>query len=681
MAVIKSANSEKRSTFRGVITAASTQEDVIAKYNSILGGAASLYTSKSGSVQIVSDPHTHIFNPITTSGDMDESDADAGMSSLSSVDDQTAHLGMCTEGCSSYVLASSHDLLRFCPVFAGAVDPLDDEDADDSDLEDFDMYDSESGDDSDDDDSDSDSDSDDEGDDDSDSDDDEDEKPAKSEKKEKPKAETPPPAPPKKEEKKEEPKADPKPEVAKDEPKKDEKPKDDKECKDGEKCDDSKEKATARVVSVSSSRQGAIKNFVKALVEQESSKFVSINTGAEFFAAEGSEINYDPTYADEVKQSEHDLESISSVLDSVQGDKIEANFMVCASSECGAHIVSNFEVDFCPVCASSVEEPEVDTDSEDLSDDSDDLDSDDSDDSDLDFDVSFDEEDEDAEESDSSSSPEKTINNVLSFISGGNELVIDKLDVSYSGTIAGESSWTAFYSGQPIARATSSSASKHKGIFENPTFANAVYTGAKELGIPKILVEMGFQPTMTSVSVSDNLKQNILNRAFREKVSAMEKQFGKELTERSEEFQQRFVAALSTAAMGINRGFFKGYTNPMKASLWNALSAAGMRNPEVVIDNIFKSHSDDYHKNLLDKTLEIMAKPVDIQNELANAVAESNFVEVSASSMSDDVETRLSGFGKVVPKEEKQASTSSSSNVVPISADRMKSVIAGLGKR
>ena len=92
------------------------------------------------------------------------------------------------------------------------------------------------------------------------------------------------------------------------------------------------------------------------------------------------------------------------------------------------------------------------------------------------------------------------------------------------------------------------------------------------------------------------------------------------------EYSERLLSAMATAAIGLNRGFFPGEGNPVKAALYDALSAVGVKNADVVIHNAFRTSSDDYHKSLFAKACDIIAKPLEVQESLAKAVLGTNYM-------------------------------------------------------
>jgi hypothetical protein len=188
---------------------------------------------------------------------------------------------------------------------------------------------------------------------------------------------------------------------------------------------------------------------------------------------------------------------------------------------------------------------------------------------------------------------------------------------------------------------------------------------------------MGFKPFNVSVKIKDSISKLVASQV-KEAVLASETTSD----EKVKEYDDRLLAALSTAAIGINRGFFKNLSNPVKAALWNSLSAAGVRNPEVLIDNVFSAQADSYHKVLFDKAREIVAKPVEIQNELTAAVVDSNYIGTSSSSTV--TEDRLSSMGRVVETSSSANSMTSTSRSEKEESNlnkRILSVVSTLGRR
>ena len=424
----------------------------------------------------------------------------------------------------------------------------------------------------------------------------------------------------------------------------------------------------ADIVATASTKKAAIAAYADMCVSGSVVRHQANVSGITFYSASGSDdILFDPIHGDPDLTSKEVIISTSSVDGD---DTVAAHYLVCSSDDCGTHIISsNEDIAHCPACASDLQEPTSESDSED--------------DEDFDFgtvvDQEGDEDESEGDDVDEDDSNEQALSRALSFLAGEKDVTSDYLDVSYCGLVNGEKSWVAFYNGQPVAKSTSKTAEKHKAIYEEPAYANAVVSGAQHLGVSKILDEMGFEAITSSVAVSNSLK-TVVNKRFKEQVASLASKYETEKQEANEAYRDKLVAALATAAIGINRGFFKGYNNPVKAALQSTLSAAGVRQSESLLDDVFKSHADDYHKALFEKALEIAAKPTEIQNEIAIAVSESNYMSDGNKSQSQ-VENRLQNIGqdKVAKPTNVVDLKSQSSGSVDVS--KIKSVVAGLGRR
>jgi hypothetical protein len=269
-----------------------------------------------------------------------------------------------------------------------------------------------------------------------------------------------------------------------------------------------------------------------------------------------------------------------------------------------------------------------------------------------------------------------------------------KLSVVYCGSLdspmrsesSGEISyvkqdhWVAFYADAPIASATLASCAQYKDIFYTPAFASAVVASAKVNGPRKALLGMGFSPIKTKVRVAANVS-DLVNKAVDD---ATLKAKASSDSERGE-YEDRFMSALASASEGINNGFFRNMYNPVKAALVSSLVAVGVRNPEVLVDNVFKTQATAYNKMLLQKAKEIVSKPLDVQNELSMAIMDTAYQSTSGVyTASQATEDRLADFGSSVQKAAptSMASTSSGAdaggNVVDINL--INKTVATLGR-
>lgn len=418
-----------------------------------------------------------------------------------------------------------------------------------------------------------------------------------------------------------------------------------------------------------------LRNRDVAIIAQASSKTGFLTALSDASTFEHSPI--DGSVVDIVDKISSDNELIDTVCASAEDSSlIKAHLMECVSSTCGVFVVtSHDDTTLCPICASILEEPaELDkqvVNSSLASDTPEGLAAEITDDDMTIVDLP-------EETVINSVNPEvqvpvaasgKLTVNLVNHVTASSENA--KLEVAYCGSINKEPSWIAFLDGVPVAKATSISAANHARIFEDVAFANALLASAQENGVNQALTDMGFKPLEIEVVVDKDVDALVKNQVEAATASAS---VGYE-KERNE-FEERFLAALATAAVGINRGFFKNLNNPVKQALWNSLSAAGMRQPEALIDNVFSAQADSYHKVLLDKAREIVSKPLEIQNELTNAIMDSNYLAVA--STSSELEDRLAGMGTPVKA---VASNTDEKDVVSIDQQKIRSVVSSLGQR
>ena len=349
-------------------------------------------------------------------------------------------------------------------------------------------------------------------------------------------------------------------------------------------------------------------------------------------------------------------ENAPTVSLSAEGGVVEAHYMLCKDKDCGAHLLSDKPITACCACQGDVEEPPVKgaaTDEEaeaakaaepaatnveakpadtaepakvEASDDEGEGDEDDKGEEENTLELTDDEGNvlgEDTEEVDAMADVE------------GEESDSAHLDVSYSSSVAGQARWTAFYKGVPVAMASKSSAGKNTDIFDTPSFGHAALATAKVAGVRKALAELGFEPIRHKVSVS---------REVRRLVDAQVAEARESLSAEQQQYKDRFLAALAAAAIGLNRGFFADKKNPIKATLWNAMSSAGIRNPEALIDSAFRSHSDAYHKTLFELASDLVSKSTDVQESISKAIQGMGYLEASTSN-DQSLESRLETLG------------------------------------
>lgn len=412
---------------------------------------------------------------------------------------------------------------------------------------------------------------------------------------------------------------------------------------------------------------------------------------------------------------------------SLSSGKVDAHYLLCTSSDCGAHIVGDVHVDKCPSCNSDTEEPSlsgedmeveidptnvaVEDDAEDTSEDTtvedgaedtseeqvdleesesgtcksaDDAEPEAEDDTEAETDekssdtndigISDGEETTtgDDEESEEDASSESTEINVCDYIPESANA--DDLDVVYAASVNSNSCWTAFYRGTPVATALKAHAGNNADMFDSPKFGHVAIAVAKQSGVKQALTELGFKPIRHEVSLSKEISRIVTERTSEASAKA-EQQVASHI--------EAFEAALATALIGMNRGFFQGKANPLKAALCSSLSSTGVRNPEVLVDRVFSANHDSMLREAVALAKEIMAKPAEVQESLSRTIMDMSYQTQSLSNNSSSVEDRLSGMGSSVSSDTEKSKPVQPQVSTSSGAARSRSLLARrfLGKR
>lgn len=412
--------------------------------------------------------------------------------------------------------------------------------------------------------------------------------------------------------------------------------------------------------------------------------------------ATASAMNFDIYQGVEAKATEHSPQIFKAVASA--GEEVEAHHFMCVSKSCGTHVVASDESPlFCPECSAGLIDPSDIATASDEDEDEDDEDEDEEDYDDLAEDEDDEEfEDEDEEDEDdaitlsvssaqrggirrkakavASSESEKLVTVAASMVAyAANEMDAAKVEVAYAGSIAGDSTWFAFYEGVPFAKATASSSKVEN--FASEVFGRTFTAIASAQGVATAMNELGFQEIKPEIKV-EQFVQSEVNSQVEARVAQIAEASARDATE----FNDRFLAAIATASQGINRGFYKGMQNPIRTALASALEEVGIRGGEQLVAKAFAEHGDSYHKALVGKASEIMQYDLTVQNQIANAVSEHQEPEVETAVASSVPVGRPVMTGGNIGQTQVQREIAVASSK---SADDFASKLAGLtfGKR
>lgn len=259
--------------------------------------------------------------------------------------------------------------------------------------------------------------------------------------------------------------------------------------------------------------------------------------------------------------------------------------------------------------------------------DSDDESDDDSDEDDVDIDIDDTDEDDDELESDSTVDFELNLLQAVSATEG--ELQPENVFVANCGVIDGVGKWIAFYGSTPVATLSSNNVSDEVSkIFNSPALGEAIKTSISENGVEQGLASIGFNAIKPDVDLEVAVSQDLIQQADSKVDTALAS-----VEQRETQFAERFEAACATAIMGINRNAFKGVANPLADALVASISAAGVRNPEQLVQQAIASSADAYARTLLAQAKDISSKAPEVQNQIAETIGNFNFLTESSATV------------------------------------------------
>lgn len=175
------------------------------------------------------------------------------------------------------------------------------------------------------------------------------------------------------------------------------------------------------------------------------------------------------------------------------------------------------------------------------------------------------------------------------------------------------SSLKVFKGNHQVASLEKEDAGDNEQVFDTPAFQNAV---------AQTLVKQGFKATVANFGMKlskVSIPKTAIAKAVIAKEVAQQKQDMEQFTNDTVE---DLAQCLSIASEGLNKGIFKGKSNPLKRALSNVLSQAGVTGSAKLVDSVFASAGTEFNKVLLSTALELKAKPLDARNAIANTLNE-----------------------------------------------------------
>jgi len=206
----------------------------------------------------------------------------------------------------------------------------------------------------------------------------------------------------------------------------------------------------------------------------------------------------------------------------------------------------------------------------------------------------------------------------------------------------------------PVATLAKKDSGSNENLFHAASFTTAIQETVKRVGLKNGLSHYGFSLAKVKVPVTKIMKKKVAKKVEKE-VAAL----NTKVDDVIENFDQCFGIALAA----LNKGFFKGKTNPLKDGFVAQLSTAGIKSAGTVVDKVFKTYGNEMNLAAFELAKDLMGKSQEFRNEIAEAVGESNYqdsADIENDSESDDLdnqplEARLEGSG-LLPRRQTELS-------------------------
>lgn len=148
-------------------------------------------------------------------------------------------------------------------------------------------------------------------------------------------------------------------------------------------------------------------------------------------------------------------------------------------------------------------------------------------------------------------------------------------------------------------------------VYQLPQFQSVVASAVAKKGLRKGLVQAGFVLAKVKLTAS-----KATARVINARVESQVTQKLEVLARRDQVLEQ----SLAIAATGINKHFFKGTTNELKAALETELEQAGVRGGTRMVRAMFAKYGVSYAKSLLTLAKKISAMPDEVRDQYVEAL-------------------------------------------------------------
>lgn len=185
----------------------------------------------------------------------------------------------------------------------------------------------------------------------------------------------------------------------------------------------------------------------------------------------------------------------------------------------------------------------------------------------------------------------------------------------------------------PVATLDSEDAGENASIFGQEAFAKAIMHTISTVGLKVAIANYKFKPVVVAFP---------LKKVIESRVEALLEIRSSVVKAQTDTLSSDMEQCLSLAVAGLSSNFFKGKSNPTKEALVAELTSMGYKNANKLVSKVIFATREDYSKAVLSQTRELMAKSVEVRNQLAETMDEISPVVPEGDDTTNAVEARLS---------------------------------------
>jgi transcription elongation factor Elf1 len=185
----------------------------------------------------------------------------------------------------------------------------------------------------------------------------------------------------------------------------------------------------------------------------------------------------------------------------------------------------------------------------------------------------------------------------------------------------------AFAEGVPVARLTKADAGEFASVFHSASFTKAIASVAASKGARAALAEYKFTAIKVKFPVGAAVRAKVATR--------LDAQTAK-VSETARSHREDLLQCVSLASTAMTKNLFRTRANALKKGFTDMLQQAGVKNPAVLVDRVFATYGNDYHRQVFELATELQAKPLDYRNTLAESMADMNTMPIADGMPNDE---------------------------------------------